>query len=78
MELKKSLIMAGSVLAFMSCQQSGPKDFLLGKDQCDNCKMTTVSYTHLDVYKRQVLDRQPTFYSVGHLMICLLYTSRCV
>jgi copper chaperone NosL len=24
----------------MSCQKSGPKDFVLGKDQCDNCRMT--------------------------------------
>lgn len=40
MKAKPFLIAAVSILAFMSCQQSGPKDFLLGSDQCDNCKMT--------------------------------------
>ena len=48
-----------------------------------------VSYTHLDVYKRQAYDRKiPLIHlgitdpriapSEGHLELCLLYTSRCV
>ena len=50
---------------------------------------TPVSYTHLDVYKRQVVDRKgrgllftadaakPMFFSALPYT-CLLYTSRCV
>ena len=52
----------------------------------------TVSYTHLDVYKRQLggsidelfywkklaVDNTPTFGTSGILWACLLYTSRCV
>ena len=34
-----------------------------------------VSYTHLDVYKRQLLHFAPFFL---WFVICLLYTSRCV
>lgn len=40
MKFPKSILLAFPILAIMSCQKSGPKDFLLGKDQCDNCKMT--------------------------------------
>lgn len=40
MKLTKPFIIAVSVLAFMSCQKSGPKEIVVGKDQCDNCKMT--------------------------------------
>lgn len=40
MNFSKILLAAASVLAIMSCQKSGPKDFVLGKDQCDNCRMT--------------------------------------
>ena len=35
---------------------------------------TAVSYTHLDVYKRQALHPG----SSGYRLFCLLYTSRCV
>ena len=35
-----------------------------------------VSYTHLDVYKRQA--HTFTQHEIGHIGICLLYTSRCV
>ncbi|MBF8458307.1 nitrous oxide reductase accessory protein NosL [Kaistella sp. G5-32] len=40
MKFPKSILLALPFLALMSCQESGPKDFLLEKDQCDNCKMT--------------------------------------
>ena len=47
----------------------------------------TVSYTHLDVYKRQVLNRMFADESLDGIRVyfpdpwpkaCLLYTSRCV
>ena len=48
--------------------------------------LVVVSYTHLDVYKRQVCDRIGQIYTEGfssqslteQLEGCLLYTSRCV
>ena len=53
---------------------------------------TSVSYTHLDVYKRQPRGRESqtffllgpfsyhpiSLYISGRVMSCLLYTSRCV
>ncbi|OUG20700.1 hypothetical protein AZZ65_002969, partial [Escherichia coli] len=39
-------------------------------------RVITVSYTHLDVYKRQMLCR--AYYQGIYLHACLLYTSRCV
>ena len=41
---------------------------------------TAVSYTHLDVYKRQRLIPLQPAHAVGLLLLsgCLLYTSRCV
>lgn len=40
MKFPKSILLSLPFLAIMACQESGPKDFLLEKDQCDNCKMT--------------------------------------
>ena len=41
-----------------------------------------VSYTHLDVYKRQACNGQLLFHTLYCLLMldcsCLLYTSRCV
>ena len=41
------------------------------------CAMTPVSYTHLDVYKRQVRYGKQYDYRCPSCR-CLLYTSRCV
>ena len=40
MNIFKTAIFSSLILSVISCQNEGPKDFLLGKDQCDNCKMT--------------------------------------
>ena len=37
-----------------------------------------VSYTHLDVYKRQAFVFAEEGIQPRHIHICLLYTSRCV
>ena len=71
MELKKSLIIAGSVLAFMSCQQSGPKDFLLGKDQCDNCRMTITEQK----YATQLITQKGRAYKFDDIMCMNMYES---
>ena len=40
---------------------------------------TPVSYTHLDVYKRQRLERAAVReWRADRASVCLLYTSRCV
>ena len=39
---------------------------------------TSVSYTHLDVYKRQAINNGYKVDIVDKLIRCLLYTSRCV
>jgi len=40
MNIVKNTFAVASVIAMLSCQSSGPKDIALGKDQCDNCRMT--------------------------------------
>ena len=39
---------------------------------------TPVSYTHLDVYKRQLAASTPPMTTRRQVWCCLLYTSRCV
>ena len=46
---------------------------------CAWCGPAPVSYTHLDVYKRQTLDTpMKRFDLMQQVNSCLLYTSRCV
>lgn len=40
MKLLKTIALAVPFLAFFSCEKEGPKEIVVGKDQCDNCKMT--------------------------------------
>lgn len=44
MKILSSLLLA--VIPLLSCQKTGPKDIVVGKDQCDHCKMviTDVKY----------------------------------
>ena len=37
--IKNSLIVAG-MLSLAACAEKGPQEITIGKDQCDNCKMT--------------------------------------
>ena len=41
-------------------------------------RMLAVSYTHLDVYKRQAVEVIMSTLRTKLLKACLLYTSRCV
>ena len=58
--------------------------FLVNEVSRNNDGFKTVSYTHLDVYKRQKPFRTKRSRKVGRspcpqdCRICLLYTSRCV
>ncbi|WP_226065742.1 nitrous oxide reductase accessory protein NosL [Kaistella polysaccharea] len=40
MKLFKNILVAASVITLASCAEKGPQEITVGKDQCDNCKMT--------------------------------------
>ena len=40
MKLLGKLMVAGSMMALAACSPTGPQEIAVGKDQCDNCKMT--------------------------------------
>lgn len=40
MKVFRNLLVAGSMIALTSCAEKGPQEIAVGKDQCDNCKMT--------------------------------------
>ncbi len=40
MNILKNFLATASLVTLASCQPAGPQDFVLEKDQCDNCKMT--------------------------------------
>ena len=48
----------------------------MGEPRLKRCDIPPVSYTHLDVYKRQ--EPVEIESSCGRVSACLLYTSRCV
>ena len=62
---------------------------IIAKEGTIGALQLAVSYTHLDVYKRQVLGLEhgnnfaavtcySALYGLSGFMACLLYTSRCV
>ena len=40
MKLFSKLFLASSMMFLAACAETGPQDIAVGKDQCDNCKMT--------------------------------------
>ena len=40
MKLFGKLFLASSMMLLAACAETGPQDIAVGKDQCDNCKMT--------------------------------------
>lgn len=69
MTFTKTLVAAASVLAILSCQKSGPKDFVLGKDQCDNCRMTITEVG----YATQLLTDKGRAYKFDDIMCMNMY-----
>ena len=65
------------VFAFNAAQEPVSLYDPVFRDSTDPVYVMAVSYTHLDVYKRQV-QRIPATESGGRIHTCLLYTSRCV
>lgn len=71
MNFSKPLILAASILATMSCQKSGPQDFNLGKDQCDNCRMTITDLK----YATQLITEKGRSYKFDDIMCMNMYES---
>lgn len=71
MNLIKPMILVVSVLAIMSCQKSGPKDFAIGKDQCDNCRMTITEQK----YAAQLITAKGRTYKFDDIMCMSMYES---
>ncbi len=69
MKFTKTIIIAISVLAFLSCQKSGPKDIVLGKDQCDNCKMTITELK----YAAELMTEKGRAYKFDDLSCMTMY-----
>ncbi len=65
------ILLAVASLTFMSCQQSGPKDFLLEKDQCDNCKMTIADIT----YAAELITEKGRVYKFDDISCMTMYES---
>ena len=40
MKLFGKLLLASSIIVLAACAETGPQEIAVGKDQCDNCKMT--------------------------------------
>ena len=40
MKLFGRLLLASSIIVLAACAKTGPQEIAVGKDQCDNCKMT--------------------------------------
>ncbi|QOW11627.1 hypothetical protein Q73A0000_15225 [Kaistella flava (ex Peng et al. 2021)] len=40
MKLFGRLLLASSMIVLAACSKTGPQEIAVGKDQCDNCKMT--------------------------------------
>lgn len=40
MKLFGKILAASSMIVLAACAQTGPQEIAVGKDQCDNCKMT--------------------------------------
>ena len=40
MTLFGKLLLASSIIVLAACAETGPQEIAVGKDQCDNCKMT--------------------------------------
>ena len=69
MKFLKKILLALPFLALMSCQESGPKDFLLEKDQCDNCKMTIADIN----YATELITEKGRVYKFDDISCMTMY-----
>lgn len=69
MKFPKNIALAISFFALMSCQSSGPQDFLLEKDQCDNCKMTITDLN----YATELITEKGRVYKFDDISCMTMY-----
>ena len=69
MKFTKTIIIIASVIAMMSCQKSGPKEIIAGKDQCDNCKMTITEVK----YATELITEKGRAYKFDDLSCMTMY-----
>lgn len=69
MKFLKNIAFAIPFLALISCQQSGPQDFLLEKDQCENCKMTITDLN----YATELITEKGRVYKFDDLSCMTMY-----
>ncbi|MGV8915669.1 MAG: nitrous oxide reductase accessory protein NosL [Kaistella sp.] len=71
MNIFKSLLLAGSALLVIACAKSGPQDFLVESDQCDNCKMTITDAK----YATQLITEKGRIYKFDDISCMTMYES---
>ena len=69
MKFVKTLLLSFFLLTIFSCQESGPKDFALQKDQCDNCKMTITDLP----YATQLITEKGRLYKFDDISCMTMY-----
>lgn len=67
----KNILAAGLAFALLSCQSEGPQDFLLEKDQCDNCKMTITDAK----YGAELITEKGRIYKFDDISCMDMYTT---
>lgn len=71
MNFLKTSLFATILVSAISCQSDGPKDFILGKDQCDNCKMTITDLK----YGTEMITEKGRVYKFDDISCMTMYES---
>ncbi len=71
MKLTRILLAAGMAFTFTACSESGPAEINLGKDQCDNCKMTITEKP----YAAELLTSKGRAYKFDDVSCLTMYES---
>ena len=71
MKFLKTSLLLSFVITLMACQDSGPQGFLLGQDQCDNCKMTITE----NKYATEMITEKGRIYKFDDLSCMTMYES---
>ncbi len=71
MKTLKSLLFGAGLLAVASCSEKGPQEIAVGKDQCDNCKMTITE----PKYATQLLTEKGRIYKFDDIACLTDYES---
>lgn len=69
MKFFKTSLLLTFLLAIIACQNGAPKDFILGNDQCDNCKMTITDIK----YATEMITEKGRVYKFDDLSCMTMY-----